>query len=52
MTWDTQLFQIRVTEDGDGEFRAQEAGSTNIGTGETIQDAIIDYAERCKCKEL
>ncbi|MFD1644377.1 hypothetical protein [Haloarchaeobius litoreus] len=42
-----QLFQIRVKQDGD-EYRAQEAGSRTVGTGETVQDAIIDYAEKAK----
>ena len=36
-------------ERGD-EYQAQEAGSTAVGTGETVQDAIIDYAEKAKKK--
>lgn len=47
MPWNQQLFQIRVEENGD-EYRAQEVGTTIVGTGGTVQDAIIDYAERCK----
>ncbi|WP_435348568.1 hypothetical protein [Haloarchaeobius sp. HRN-SO-5] len=43
-----QVFQIRVKEDGDGSYRAQEVGTTTVGTGETVQDAIVDYAERCR----
>ncbi|WP_227134606.1 hypothetical protein [Halorubellus salinus] len=50
MSWNTQLFQIRVTETDD-EFRAKEAGSTIEGSGETIQDAIIDYAEQAKAQQ-
>ena len=36
-----------LEEDGD-EYRAQEVGSSIVGTGRTVQDAIIDYAERSK----
>jgi hypothetical protein len=50
MSWNTQLFQIRVTETDD-EFRAREAGSTIEGSGDTIQDAIIDYAEQAKARQ-
>ncbi|NHN41855.1 hypothetical protein G9C85_09455 [Halorubellus sp. JP-L1] len=50
MTWNSQIFQIRVKETNGG-YQAQEVGSTNVGAGESIPDAITDYAERCKRSE-
>ncbi|WP_435317940.1 hypothetical protein [Haloarchaeobius sp. TZWSO28] len=49
MPWNSRLFSIRVSIEDDG-YYATEDGTDIIGHGDTPQDAVVEYALKCRAR--